>query len=217
MSQKQYIAIIGDIIDSKKIIERKQFQNQFEKLLNKINDRYQDSIQSNFTITLGDEFQGLLIDYKNLLNIIHDINMSMYPIKIRFGIGIGEMSTEIYSDKALGSDGPAYHHARAAINYVHKNEDSNATYYTSVALCPNDNVQSQLLNLSLTNYSLFLKDWNEAQFHTVRLMQEYKNQTRVADKLNITQQAVVKRLQRSNYYNFDHLFHSLNQILEEWS
>ena len=46
------------------------------------------------------------------------------------------MSTEIYSDKALGSDGPTYHHARAALNYVHKNEDSNATYYTSVALYP---------------------------------------------------------------------------------
>ena len=55
-----YIAIIGDIKKSKKIKEREIFQNQLNSILKKVNQLYSSSISSKFTITLGDEFQGLL-------------------------------------------------------------------------------------------------------------------------------------------------------------
>ena len=48
-------------------------------------------------------------------------------------------------------------------------------------------------------------------------MQQSKRQIDVAHDLDITQQAVVKRLQKAGYYNFNHLYNSLNQILEDWS
>lgn len=217
MKRDVYVAIIGDVIDSKKIVDRRKVQNKLEDVLKNINNRYKTQIASKFTITLGDEFQGLLFDVKVILKIIHDISFEMYPIQIRFGIGVGGMSTEIYQEQALGADGPAYHQARNAIEYVKKNQESNARYHTNIAFFPNDKENSQLLNLCLTSYSLFFNRWSEAQFHTVKLMQQSKRQIDVAHDLDITQQAVVKRLQKAGYYNFNHLYNSLNQILEDWS
>ncbi|WP_051926192.1 SatD family protein [Carnobacterium jeotgali] len=55
-----YAAIIGDIKDSRKIADRKEVQEQFHSILQIINEKYAEDIASNFIITLGDSFQGLL-------------------------------------------------------------------------------------------------------------------------------------------------------------
>ncbi|MGB4438298.1 MAG: SatD family protein, partial [Sedimentibacter sp.] len=57
-----YIAIIGDIVNSKKIDNRNDVQIKLKSLLKRIDEKYTDDIASDFMITLGDEFQGLLKD-----------------------------------------------------------------------------------------------------------------------------------------------------------
>ena len=59
-SKNIYVAIIGDIIDSKKIKNRNEVQQKLKHVLSKINQSYDDIIAANFIISLGDEFQGLL-------------------------------------------------------------------------------------------------------------------------------------------------------------
>lgn len=51
-----YFAVIGDIIDSKKINNRYQVQKTLETCLNDLNNEYQAVLVSKFSITLGDEF-----------------------------------------------------------------------------------------------------------------------------------------------------------------
>ena len=80
-----YIAIIGDIKNSKKIVDRGAFQEHLKKILDNINLKYSDCIASKFTITLGDEFQGLLTTGNNIMEIIQYIKKEIYPVKIRFG------------------------------------------------------------------------------------------------------------------------------------
>ncbi|MGJ0961539.1 SatD family protein [Faecalicoccus pleomorphus] len=55
-----YVAIIGDIIDSKNIEHRQEIQTKLLNTLNKSNSKYYKSIVSKFKITLGDEFGGLM-------------------------------------------------------------------------------------------------------------------------------------------------------------
>lgn len=83
-----YIAIIGDIKNSKKIEDRNRVQKKLNEILNDINEKYQDDISAKFIITLGDEFQGLLGDGKNVIEIIEEIQWKMHPVEIRFGIGM---------------------------------------------------------------------------------------------------------------------------------
>ena len=63
--------------------------------MSKINQSYDDIIAANFIISLGDEFQGLLCQQEKVFEIINDIEMNMFPIKIRFGIGVGKIDTDI--------------------------------------------------------------------------------------------------------------------------
>ena len=55
-----YLALIADVIDSKMVQERFDLQKQLEKTLQTMNELFGEFIASNFTLTLGDEFQGLL-------------------------------------------------------------------------------------------------------------------------------------------------------------
>ncbi|NLJ18796.1 SatD family protein, partial [Globicatella sulfidifaciens] len=123
----QYIAMIGDVIESKSIKERQQAQDQLNKILKQLNEQYQTTIVSNFTITTGDEFQALLTAKAPFLRIMDEILMAFRPYKVRFGFGLGEMMTEINNEISIGADGPAYWHARAAIEYIHEKNDYGMT------------------------------------------------------------------------------------------
>ena len=55
-----YAAIVGDIINSKKIPNRQEAQKELQSVLNEINSKYKEAIASKFTIVRGDDFQGLI-------------------------------------------------------------------------------------------------------------------------------------------------------------
>lgn len=117
-----YIGMIGDVIGSKKISERKRqgVQDNLQNVLNKLNNRFNNHITSKFLITLGDEFQGLLHNPEVIPEIVWLIEKTMLSVKIRIGIGKGTLSTSV-KNEALGMDGPVWHHARSAIKKSEKN------------------------------------------------------------------------------------------------
>jgi hypothetical protein len=119
MAQKQQtaIAVIGDLIDSKQIENRYEFQERFAKSLEDINLWHADSP---YTLTLGDEFQALYTDAKGLFCDLFHIRECIYPVRCRFSVTIGEVTTPINSKRAIGMDGPAFHLAREMINHSKK-------------------------------------------------------------------------------------------------
>ena len=72
-----YCAIIGDIVKSKKIPNRQEIQDLFYCVLKEINIEFNDIIASDFTITLGDEFQGLILKPSLSYDIIKKIKQKM--------------------------------------------------------------------------------------------------------------------------------------------
>ena len=118
----QYYAIIGDIKRSKKIENRCEIQEKLKKILDNVNSIYNNDISAKFLITLGDEFQGLLEITAPILEIIKYIQREIYPIKLRFGVGIGNESTLINHEAAIGADGPAFYAAREMIEFLREQE-----------------------------------------------------------------------------------------------
>ena len=118
----QYYAIIGDIKRSKKIENRCEIQEKLKKILDNVNSIYNNDISAKFLITLGDEFQGLLEITAPILEIIKYIQREIYPIKLRFGVGIGNGSTLINHEAAIGADGPAFYAAREMIEFLREQE-----------------------------------------------------------------------------------------------
>lgn len=214
MKNINYVAIIGDIKDSKKTNNRYQVQEKLKACLKTINMKYENQICSKFTITLGDEFQGLLHSAQDLLKIIQEIEFEIHPIRLRFGLGVGDITTQVIKENALGSDGPAYHYAREAIQVVHEQETKRSKYFTNIYIKENNDLRIKLINMSLASYAYFFNQWGDDTVDTIRIIMEGKTQEEAAKQLKISQSAVVQRIMRAGYYNYHYLFLELNEVLK---
>lgn len=214
-----YFAIIGDIKNSRKLKDRYQVQEQLERLLNEINLEFDSYIAAKFLVTLGDEFQGLLHSTKPIIRIIEKIMLGMHPVKIRFGIGFGEISTKINPEMALGADGTAYYHARRMIDELKKSEKSRMSDPVSVKFSADDKESMiQLINNTFSLWSVIQAKWTSKQ---VRLILETiiceNNQREVAGRLGVVQSTVQRGLKSSGYYSYSHTKKALEEVLaREW-
>lgn len=215
---KPYIAIIGDIKKSKEIQDRKQAQAKLEAVLNEINEMYGDDIASKFLITLGDEFQGLLHCGLRTMQIISRIERKMYPVQLRFGVGIGPITTDIRRDMALGADGPGYHKAREAIDYLKDSEKRKMTGAADVRFGFSGEEQSSviLINSILILLTAIQESWSDRQRVIIWDMLEHQDsQSETARRLNVKQPTVQKALVRGNYYAYKEAFDTIGKALEE--
>ena len=117
----RFVAVIGDMVDSRALSPsaRNAAQKSFVRLVALLNRRFRQAIASQFVITLGDEFQGLLRDAAIIPELVWLIEGEYRQRDIRLGIGYGTLFTPLRRI-ALNIDGPAFHHARAAITVARK-------------------------------------------------------------------------------------------------
>ena len=99
------------------------------------------------------------------MNIIGEIEREMYPIEIRFGIGIGRITTNINKKMALGADGPGYHKARNAIEYLKENEKRKQAVAADIRLeVESDNQSTTLMiNTILELMTAIKTSWSSRQ------------------------------------------------------
>ena len=187
-----YCAIIGDIVNSKKIPNRQEIQNLFASVLIQINIEFDNDIASNFTITLGDEFQGLISKPSLSYEIIKIIKQRMSPVELVFGVGIGEMKTTIKREISIGSDGPAYHYARNMVEKAKKIRPS-IRYYS-------DTSSDELINGLLYFTESCINSRTAKQVEVVKLFDELKFQKEVAKRLNKSQSTISGMLLNAFYY-----------------
>ncbi len=199
-SSPTYFAVIGDLVASRGIPAREKFQKQFMQVISSLNVRFKPSIASQFTVTLGDEFQGLLGEASQICHLMDTVITGLYPVKVRFGIGIGSMSTAIDPKLSLGADGPAYWAARRGIEYIHDNNDygsSRACLYTS------NPSQSRLINSALAANGLILDGWRSTQMEVLQALVDsglYSpefEQVKLADYMKLTPASLQKRIKGS--------------------
>ena len=217
LSNKTYIAVIADIKESKKISNRNEVQKQLGQVLTEINEKYNNDIYSKFTITLGDEFQGLLCNGANTMNIISDIERRMFPVKLRFGIGIGEIITDVNKEISIGADGPAYHMARKAIEHLKADEKKKRTNTADTRIEIDGNEKAALLlNTILSLLTIIKENWSDRQREIIWDMLEHQDsQMSVANRLNIKQPSVQKSMSKGKYYASKDAMDTIGKILGE--
>ncbi len=218
LQKTPYIAIIGDIKDSKKLENRNMIQNQLKQVFEMINETYCADISSKFLITLGDEFQGLLHNGANALTIIHEIEGKMFPVKIRFGIGVGEITTDIDKDTPLGADGPAYYNARIAIEGLKADEKKNMSISSDIRIeIDKENYDSaRFMNTIFSLLTAIKNSWTVRQREIIfDMMKHQDSQVEAAKRFNIRQSSIHKNLTKGNYYTFCDALHTIDLALGE--
>ena len=196
-----YLALIADVIDSKIVQERFDLQKQLEKTLQTMNELFGDYLASCFTLTLGDEFQALLKVDAPIFQIIDTLRSELKPTQLRFGIGLGEIVTDIDPLQSIGADGPVYWNARAAINLVHqKNDYGNTQIYFSSGKENKD----FFVNALIASGEAIRSGWRESQEEILlnllkrSVYSESFSQQDLAQSLAINPSALSKRLKSSS-------------------
>ena len=213
----QYYALIGDIIESRQLANRAQQQEALSQVLDNLNDRYQAHLASRFSLTLGDEFQGLVKVGAPIFQMIDELRLALPDLNLRFGLGLGEILTSINPALSLGADGPAYWRAREAIQQVHQKHHYETVH---VYLVTGQEDQDATLNHSLALSEFVRSSWIPSQVETFRTIldlgyyQSRFDQKRVATALGLSSSAFAKRMKSSGIKLYLDVKNDLNQAME---
>jgi len=201
-TDEEYIVIIGDIINSRKIADRKVTQKKLIASLETINDKY--DLAAEFIISLGDEFQGLLRTRENVMQIISDLESLMDPISIRFGIGIGSIDTEINFKNSLQVDGTAYQRARKMVESLKEKNQKNKQNQSNVMIESGDEVEiDELLNSILSLCTAIKSKWTVAQKKTIYThLSNNQNQYETAKLRGLEQSTISRQLKSAQFYDY---------------
>ncbi len=210
-----YIAIIGDLVRSRDLGARDDVQKQLKVALEDISETYQDQLASSFTITLGDEFQGLLKEPQMLLRILFEIKSRIHPVKVRFGVGLGEITTEIDPLQSIGADGPAYHVARSMIGEVKREETGKHSRATDIMLGRSlKDERLTAVNAGLTLMHFMEVGWTDKQRdNIIDSLLKGLNQSEIADQRGLYQSTIHRSLVSAGFYEYEQAFRDFQLLI----
>lgn len=173
--QDYYWIIMGDIIGSRKT-NGQIIAGIFEKLVTQLNEKFRNEILSPLTITLGDEFQGILQSQKTGIKIILEAEEWLLnendKIEIRFALNYGQIETEINKKIAHGMLGQGLTETRELLNLLKNKEDR---FWVGKSGKADDRINNLLILLqSLT------ADWKKDQRKIAASFIKYKDYKIVA-------------------------------------
>lgn len=201
--------LIGDIVSSKEISNRGAAQRKINSALKKISAQDHSGIISPYTITLGDEFQAVYGNAENLLPDIFNLMEYVFPIKIRFSVGIGKISTRINREMALGMDGSAFHFAREGIDELKSLDwyfiNTKGEFKESASLVRN----------VLFHISGLISTWNINRLKILNLLLYGAEVAQIAKKLKISRSAVYKNIEAGDIYLIIKIIEDISEILNK--
>ncbi|MBO1265998.1 hypothetical protein J3A84_13245 [Proteiniclasticum sp. SCR006] len=215
-----YFMIIGELRGLETRQQRAQVEERLTEILKKVNEEYGGVIASNFTMTIGNEFQGLLHRGDKIMEIIDLLRFHMEGVELLFGIGAGDIETRI-TKLSIGVDGPAYWNAREALLNIHEDNDYGNLM---IRIGAEENVSLlRMMNETLRLCGYMESRWRDTQremVHQSVLLHGHDlsvKQIDLARELGLSSQALNQRIQSSGYYSYVRARREISQLLEaEW-
>lgn len=202
----RYLVVIGDLVDSRAAADRAGLQQRLNGALAKRNGA-STGIASPYTLTLGDEFQAVLVAGSRALGDAVAIQAAVHPTLVRFSLAVGELSTAVNRRQALGMDGPAFHRARDGIDTL---KAEGALFHVS-GLPPDS---GDLANASLRLVSRSMGKWQTRRLKVLAGLQSLMPVADIARQLRITEQAVYKNVQDGGLREVLAAFDAIGRLLD---
>lgn len=190
---QNYTALIIDIENSKTYDTTKRINLQYfiTYYTTQLNQLFCNHISCPLMFSAGDEMQGLFHETTPAVLYFRLLELLLYPVHIRAGIGIGEWTVRIPEGMSTEQDGPAYHNARRAITAVHKKQLQN------ILIC-SPQEHEDILSTHLLNAAKTLKQQHSYMQNLVLVISEllYPFVTR---NINETKYVYIKNLLNSKF------------------
>lgn len=202
--------LIGDVVRSRETVgaSRWHLQRHLEKTLDHLNERFSAEIPSRFTITLGDEFQGTLSSPEHVPEVVLDLFLAVRT-KLRLGIGYGEVHTGL-KERAIGSDGPAWHMARAALSdakLVHRG--------VPCVFRSSDERSARIVTGCLASLAAWTEFLTVRQSEVLLALRQTGSLAAAASELGVTPQRVSAVARGKQMRSFDTLVESTKLLMED--
>lgn len=176
----KHIILMADIIKSRNG-EPKKLMAHFKKLVSEINISKRKGIVSPLTITLGDEFQGIVKNIETGVEIIFKIEeliiKECLELKLRYILHSGQIDTTINKKVAYEMLGPGLTAARSLLMNL-KRDSARFTINT-------DHKIDSYINKSLFLYQSIVDSWKKKDLKIVANFLEFGDYKTVAEHANV--------------------------------
>ncbi|WP_010185073.1 SatD family protein [Sphingomonas sp. PAMC 26605] len=186
-----YAALMGDLVRSESSEAIEALHDHFNNAVDRQNDERRPALASPLTITLGDEFQGLMISFLDAVCAARTMRLELlgHGIECRFVIGAVSLRTPLNDQRAWNMMGPGLGAARAKLN----DKRSSSLYRFSF---PTDPLLERLLDAIGASLTAIERRWTETQRSDVLAALEGLSATDIAAQRNVSVHTVYK-VQRS--------------------
>lgn len=194
------VILMADIIGSGTKDSRK-LMSDFKSIVLSANKKFDKSLKSPLTITLGDEFQGVIADVKTSLEIIlfieEEFIRKKLDFKLRFVLVEGIIDTLINNKRAFEMLGPGLTKARESLYNL---KGSNQRFYVALE----DKIISEILNNSLLLLQILISQWKiQKDYETVYNLIRYGDYKKVSEVMNKNRSLIWKRAKSLNIESYN--------------
>lgn len=204
---------MADIINSRKF-NSKELITDFKLIVHNINHKWSQEILSPLTITLGDEFQGVINSTESAFRIIFDIEEEIikqnYKIKLRYVLNVGKIDTQINNKIAYEMLGEGLTIAREKLNDL-------KTSKNRFQIITMQNLKAQdIMNDLFKIYENYIDSWKTTEFYIVKEFLLNKTYQVVAENLGMNISSTWRRQKSLNIEEYSickNLILNLNSIL----
>lgn len=185
--------LLGDVISSKKLENRSEFQINLIKACRTVNEKYSEDIYAEFDILKGtDEIGAVLKDIKNFYEMILDIYEITGMNTVRFALAKGVIDTGLEQEEISRMDGPVFHEANRLMQELKKEK-------LLFKISTRDEVFDKLVSDTINLIYLIESKWSPKKVEIIRQYERSKDQKIVARKLGMKQQDVSYHITSTNW------------------
>ncbi len=193
-----YAILMGDIVGSEAAPSVAAVHRVFNRAVDWANERHAGVIQSPLTITLGDEFQGLVNGLEHAWAVAADLRLKLMSdnVACRFVIGVATIKTPVNPERAWNMMGPGLAAARDKLN---EKTVSNAHRFSF----PKDRAMEALADAVGDSLTQIEAGWTARQQQFMlrnRLQKQTPAKIAKAEKVTLTAVYKVLRAAQSDYY-----------------
>ena len=204
---KLFTVVVGDVIHSRNISDRKMLSRTIPSVIRRIVDAYQDEFYAPLVLTRGiDEISGVLRNPGGSYKICKCLNEMIYPESVRFAVVAGIIDVMVASKDARKMDGPAFHKAADIIEQARR---KNMRYCFGVGPVETNSLLNELTNL----IEVLRSGWSKHQRSVVQLYEKLGIQQAAAKILGVTQQAISDALKQAHWDEVKRAEDAINRAL----
>lgn len=208
MTIKKHAVLIADVVESS---ARKNLRATLGRRLELATREHRRArwIDLPYAITAGDEFQTLLGKGANIPELIFDLRVRFWPLRLRIGIGMGKVAERIERPvNRMG--GEAFERARRAIEAI-KGEHSKYEVLTEFRT-GNEDFDSAA-NLIYALQDTLLLEVTRKQWASIQAFRAAGGIRGAARKLRVDESTVSRNLKRSYFWQMQDTIAGMERLI----